>query len=100
MVDCSHANSGKDPVRQPIVVSDIASQVQQGNKSIIGFMMESHLEFGNQSLGSSAKQALRYGVSITDSCLDWPSTESCLMNLASDIREALKARASAELESA
>ena len=98
MVDCSHANSGKNPARQPIVVSDIASQIHQGNRSIIGFMMESHLEFGNQSLGANGRQGLRYGVSITDSCLDWSSTESCLIDLANDLREALKARASDELE--
>ena len=100
MVDCSHANSGKDPTRQPLVVSDIASQIQQGNRSVVGFMMESHLNFGNQSLDVKGKEELRHGVSITDSCLDWSSTESCLINLANDIRVALRARCQSELEPA
>ena len=100
MVDCSHANSGKDPSRQPLVLGDIASQIQQGNRSIIGFMMESNLEFGNQSVGPEGRDGLRYGVSITDSCLDWSSTESCLINLAGDIRQAMALRASDQLEPA
>ncbi len=100
MVDCSHANSGKDPSRQPLVLGDIASQIQKGNRSIVGFMMEGNLEFGNQSVGSEGRDGLRYGVSITDSCLDWSSTESCLINLASDIRQAMALRARDQLEPA
>lgn len=92
MIDCSHANAGKDPSRQPIVLSDIAAQIQQGNRSIIGFMMESHLYYGSQSLDADNPKSLRYGVSITDSCLDWESTESCLVDLANDLRRALPKR--------
>lgn len=100
MIDCSHANSGKDPSRQPVVLSDIAAQIQQGNRSIVGFMVESHLHYGNQALDVNNLDSLRYGVSITDSCLDWDSTESCLTELASDIRRALPARLAKATESA
>ncbi|WP_417697502.1 3-deoxy-7-phosphoheptulonate synthase [Pseudomonas sp.] len=74
MVDCSHANSGKDPLRQPQVFNDVLEQRLQGNGSLIGMMLESHLFEGCQSLGPS----LRYGVSVTDGCLGWESTERLL----------------------
>ncbi|WP_434702827.1 3-deoxy-7-phosphoheptulonate synthase [Pseudomonas sp. Z1-12] len=74
MVDCSHANSGKDPLRQPQVFNDVLEQRLQGNRSLIGMMLESHLFEGCQPLGPS----MRYGVSITDGCLGWESTEQLL----------------------
>ncbi|MXR33181.1 MULTISPECIES: 3-deoxy-7-phosphoheptulonate synthase [unclassified Pseudomonas] len=74
MVDCSHANSGKDPLRQPQVFNDVLEQRLQGNHSLIGMMLESHLFEGCQSLGPS----LRYGVSVTDGCLGWATTEQLL----------------------
>lgn len=74
MVDCSHANSGKDPLRQPQVFNDVLEQRLQGNRSLIGMMLESHLFEGCQPLGSS----MRYGVSVTDGCLGWESTEQLL----------------------
>ena len=73
MIDCSHGNSGKDPARQPLVFSDVIHQIVEGNRSIIGAMIESNLEWGNQPLAERSK--LRYGVSITDACIDWPTTE-------------------------
>ena len=76
MVDCSHGNSGKDPARQPLVFADVIHQIADGNQSIIGAMIESNLEWGNQALASRSQ--LRYGVSITDACIDWRSTESAL----------------------
>ncbi len=76
MVDCSHGNSGKDAARQPLVFADVVHQIVDGNRSIIGAMIESNLEWGSQPLASRAQ--LRYGVSITDACIDWPSTESAL----------------------
>lgn len=79
MVDCSHANSGKDPLRQPAVFADVLEQRRAGRKEIFGVMLESHLELGNQSSGSLA--GLRYGVSITDACLDWGRTEALLRGL-------------------
>jgi 3-deoxy-7-phosphoheptulonate synthase len=74
MVDCSHANSGKDPSRQPLVWKSIAEQRASGRREIIGAMLESNINFGGQSLGNDP-QALQYGVSITDSCIDWETTE-------------------------
>lgn len=77
MVDCSHANSGKDPLRQCDVWKSILAQRQGGRREIIGAMVESHLHAGNQPVPSSLAEA-RYGVSITDPCLDWETTESLL----------------------
>ncbi len=77
VVDCSHGNSMKDPLRQPAVLSACIDQIAEGNQSIIGFMLESHLETGNQSLPEDLSM-LRYGVSITDACIDWSTTEEVI----------------------
>ncbi len=77
MVDCSHANSGKDPYRQPEVWKSILDQRASGRSDIVGAMLESHIEGGAQALEGSPSK-LRYGVSITDACLDWESTASLL----------------------
>lgn len=82
MVDCSHANSGKDPLRQPDVFNDVLAQRLQGDHSLIGMMLESHLFEGCQPLSS----ALRYGVSITDGCLGWDATEQLLRAAATQLR--------------
>lgn len=87
LVDCSHANSGKDPARQPTVMSEVLSQVAAGDDAIIGAMVESNLEAGNQKF-PQPKENLRYGVSITDGCIDWASTEQ----LVRDTYEALAPR--------
>lgn len=84
MVDCSHANSSKDPELQPLVLDNIAQQILEGNQSIIGVMLESHLKAGNQKL-TDDKSALEYGKSITDGCIDWETTESALRQLAKKI---------------
>jgi len=81
MIDCSHANSNKDYRLQPRVLSDVTRQIVDGNQSIIGFMLESHLYAGNQKIGSN-ENSLTYGVSITDGCIDWETTEECLKNCA------------------
>ena len=77
MVDCSHANSGKDPNRQPDVWRSILEQRASGETGIIGAMLESHLEFGSQPLPPDPS-ALKYGVSITDACMDWNTTAALL----------------------
>ncbi|AVH32240.1 3-deoxy-7-phosphoheptulonate synthase [Vibrio fluvialis] len=77
MVDCSHANSRKDYRRQPLVAEDVIHQIREGNQSIIGLMIESHLNEGNQSADLSLDQ-MAYGVSITDACINWASTEALL----------------------
>jgi 3-deoxy-7-phosphoheptulonate synthase len=90
MVDCSHANSSKDHNRQVLVARDVASQLLAGNQSIVGLMIESNLHAGNQNLGTG--RDLRYGVSVTDACIDWASTEDLLRELAVSLGTTLRAR--------
>lgn len=80
MIDASHANSGKNPDNQPAVIDDIAAQVAGGDRRIVGVMIESHLVGGRQD--QKPGQALVYGQSITDGCLDWDRTAACLEVLA------------------
>lgn len=75
MIDCSHANSGKDPRRQPDVLKSVIEQRAAGRRDIVAVMIESHIHLGSQP---AVKEGLRYGVSITDACLDWDSTASIL----------------------
>ncbi len=77
MVDCSHANSNKDYLLQPVVLRDCVEQIRAGNRSIVGFMIESNIEAGNQPIPADRSQ-LRYGVSVTDPCIGWPTTETIL----------------------
>lgn len=91
VVDCSHANSGKDPARQAIVCRDIAGQVAGGESSIVGVMLESHLVAGAQK--QVAGQALVYGQSITDACMGWTETEALLEELAEAVRKRRAGRA-------
>jgi 3-deoxy-7-phosphoheptulonate synthase len=91
MVDCSHANSEKDPALQPTVARDVAAQIAAGNRSIIGLMLESNLEAGRQDL-SADPTLLRYGVSVTDGCIDWASTEQLILELAQTLKAPLQNR--------
>ena len=91
VVDCSHANSGKDPGLQPLVAENVANQIVEGNRSIVGLMLESNLGWGNQKL-TNDPDALDYGVSITDACMDWPTTEKVLRELHQRLRGVLPAR--------
>jgi 3-deoxy-7-phosphoheptulonate synthase len=77
MVDCSHGNSEKDHEKQPLVLENVVEQIAAGNRSISGVMIESYLEAGNQPMQKDLSQ-LKYGVSITDKCIDWPTTERML----------------------
>jgi 3-deoxy-7-phosphoheptulonate synthase len=78
MVDCSHAQTGKDYTKQPEVFQTLVDQVRGGSRAIMGAMLESNLEAGNQPL-SSDRSKLKFGVSVTDPCIDWASTERCLL---------------------
>jgi len=91
MVDCSHANSLKKHENQHVVMRDISQQFQAGNKSIIGFMLESNLEEGQQKLPEDPAD-LQYGVSITDACINWNSTREALLEFAGQVSEPLKSR--------
>ena len=77
VIDCSHANSWKDPARQPAVLRDAVAQIRNGSRSIAGVMIESFLEPGSQPLVADLSK-LRYGCSITDGCLGWESTAEVL----------------------
>jgi len=84
MIDCSHANSHKDHKRQPEVCRDVAKQIAGGNRNVFGVMLESNLVEGAQKLTNG--QALTYGQSITDACMDWNTTEELLGDLAEAVR--------------
>jgi 3-deoxy-7-phosphoheptulonate synthase len=92
LVDCSHANSGKDHRRQPLVLRDVLGQLDSGASPILGVLIESHLEPGRQAL--RAGEPLAYGVSLTDACLGWDETELLLREAAARVR-ASKRRAEA-----
>src|SRR6185436_17549960 len=77
VVDCSHANSNKDPSLQPLVMHDLVHQIIEGNQSLTGVMLESNINAGNQSIPAELSQ-LKYGVSVTDACIDWATTERVL----------------------
>jgi len=77
MVDCSHGNSEKDYTKQPAVMQNVIDQIVAGNRSISGVMIESYLEGGNQPLAKD-RSTLKYGVSVTDSCIGWDTTEEML----------------------
>ncbi|MGH1371593.1 MAG: 3-deoxy-7-phosphoheptulonate synthase [Cellvibrionaceae bacterium] len=91
MVDCSHANSNKNHDLQPLVMDNIANQIIEGNQSIIGIMVESNIGAGNQKISSNLDD-LTYGVSVTDACIDWETTERTLTEMADKLQDALKDR--------
>lgn len=91
MVDCSHANSNKDPSLQPLVMDNVANQILEGNNSIIGLMVESHLGWGNQSIPKDLAD-LKYGVSITDACIDWEATEKAVRSMHTKLKDVLPRR--------
>lgn len=84
IVDCSHANSSKDPSNQPLVLDNVIRQLLDGNTSIKGVMLESHIKHGKQSLKDPSD--LEYGLSITDGCIDWDTTETALLKAAEQLR--------------
>jgi 3-deoxy-7-phosphoheptulonate synthase len=81
IVDCSHAQTGKDYTRQPDVLADLVAQLAAGTSSIMGFMLESNLHAGTQRV-TAGREGLAYGVSITDACIDWDTTERSLVEAA------------------
>lgn len=91
MVDCSHANSNKDPALQPLVMDNVANQILEGNNSIVGLMVESHLGWGSQSIPKDLDQ-LKYGVSVTDACIDWDTTEKALRSMHAKLKDVLPKR--------
>lgn len=91
VIDCSHANSNKDPALQPLVMDNVANQIIEGNRSIIGLMVESNIGWGNQPIPEDTSQ-LEYGVSITDACIDWDTTEKAIHDLREKVKDVLPGR--------
>jgi 3-deoxy-7-phosphoheptulonate synthase len=89
VVDCSHANSYKKPELQPLVLRDCVNQIRAGNQSVVGFMVESNIEAGNQSIPADLSQ-LKYGCSVTDACISWDSTEQAILDMHVALKDVLK----------
>lgn len=91
MVDCSHANSNKNHELQTLVMENVASQILEGNQSIIGLMVESNIGAGSQNIPANLSD-LKYGVSVTDACIDWETTEKTVRKMRETIKESLLKR--------
>lgn len=91
VVDCSHANSNKDPMLQPLVLENCIHQITDGNRSIVGLMVESHLNEGNQKIPTDLSQ-MAYGVSVTDGCVNWETTEAMLRKADAILKDYKKKR--------
>lgn len=91
MVDCSHANSNKHHELQPLVLENITHQILDGNQSIIGVMIESHIDEGNQKILPDRAE-MAYGVSVTDACIGWDTTAALLRTMAEKLQGVLKQR--------
>ncbi len=93
VIDCSHGNSRKQPELQPLVAENVVNQVLEGNRSILGVMLESNIHAGNQPIPDDLSQ-LKYGVSVTDACIDWETTENLLQEMAQKLKQVLPQRLS------
>ncbi|QJC33843.1 3-deoxy-7-phosphoheptulonate synthase [Enterobacteriaceae endosymbiont of Donacia provostii] len=85
MIDCNHGNSNKDYKKQVSIMKSIISQIKEGNKSIMGIMIESYIYQGNQILDMKNNDKLKYGISITDGCLDFLSTKKILLEIDNEL---------------
>ena len=85
VVDCSHANSWKKPELQPLVMKDVIAQMRDGNDAIVGLMVESNIEAGNQPIPADLSE-LKYGCSVTDACVDWETTAEMIRDAARQLR--------------
>ena len=91
VIDCSHANSHKKPEEQGTVLRDVLTQIEQGNTSIRGIMLESFLDWGNQKIPKDLRE-LRPGLSVTDACIDWATTEQLLREMHERLAPVIAAR--------
>ena len=91
MIDASHANSNKDPYLQPLVLENVTQQILDGNQSIVGLMVESHLKGGRQDIPANLCD-LEYGKSVTDGCIDWDTTEATLLKMHDALKDVLPNR--------
>lgn len=91
MIDCSHANSNKDPALQTLVMENVSNQIIEGNNSIVGLMVESNIGWGNQKM-SADKNNMEYGISVTDACIDWETTEKAILDMHNKLKDVLPKR--------
>lgn len=91
LIDCSHANSNKNHELQVLVMENISNQIIEGNRSIVGIMVESNLVAGNQKL-SSNRDEMEYGRSVTDACIDWETTEQSILAMRDKLKDVLSGR--------
>jgi 3-deoxy-7-phosphoheptulonate synthase len=91
VVDCSHANSWKKPELQPLVMRDVVHQIREGNRSVVGMMVESFIEGGSQPIPADLSK-LRYGCSVTDACVSWDATVEMLRSAREVLKEVLPTR--------
>ena len=95
MVDCSHANSNKNHELQTLVMENITNQILEGNRSIVGMMVESNLVAGNQKLSANLDEMV-YGQSVTDACIDWATTEQAILDMHRKLKDVLPQRLKAD----
>lgn len=91
MIDCSHENSSKNPALQPLVMDNVTNQILDGNKSIIGLMVESNLKHGRQNIPANLDE-LEYGLSVTDGCISWDETEDAILKMHEKLKAVLPTR--------
>ena len=91
VIDCSHGNSMKDHNLQSLVLENCTNQIIEGNTSIVGVMLESNLHAGNQPVSKDLSQ-LKYGVSVTDACIDWETTEKIIRNMRDSLKPVIAGR--------
>lgn len=91
MVDCSHENSNKNPALQPLVMDNVTNQILEGNKSIIGLMIESNIKHGSQNIPANLDD-LEYGLSVTDGCISWEETEDAIRKMHNKLKDVLPNR--------
>lgn len=91
MVDCSHENSSKKPELQPLVMDNVTNQILEGNKSIVGLMVESNIKHGRQNIPANLDD-LEYGLSVTDGCISWDETEQAILSMHEKLKEVLPKR--------
>lgn len=91
MIDCSHENSSKNPALQPLVLDNVTNQILEGNKSIIGLMVESNIKHGRQNIPANLDD-LEYGLSVTDGCISWEETEDAIRKMRDKLKDVLPQR--------
>jgi 3-deoxy-7-phosphoheptulonate synthase len=91
MIDCSHENSNKNPALQPLVMDNVTNQILEGNKSIVGLMIESNIKHGRQNIPANLDD-LEYGLSVTDGCIGWEETEDAIRKMHAKLKDVLPTR--------